>query len=129
MIDRERMTSFVMELMCTDSHSMQENAIAALLADALRDAGAQVHIDDAGDHVGGATGNVVARLPGTSDSAPPLLLNSHMDTVPPGIGVKPVREDGRIRSDGTTILGGDDKSGIAVIVEVLRTLKEHQLPH
>jgi tripeptide aminopeptidase len=114
--------------MRTDSLSRQEGAVAQRRADVLRELGADVHVDDAGQAVGGATGNVVARLPGTV-SAPPLLLNSHMDTVPPGNGVKPTRENGRIRTDGTTILGGDDKSGAAAIVEVLRTLKQHSLPH
>ena len=128
MIDRERMTGFVLELMRTDSLSKEEGAVADKLADALRDLGADVRIDDAGQAVGGATGNVVARLPGTVP-APPLLLNSHMDTVPPGRGVKPARENGRIRTDGTTILGGDDKSGVAAIIEVLRVLKQHALPH
>jgi tripeptide aminopeptidase len=129
MIDRERMTGFVMDLMRTDSLSMEEGAVAQKLVAALRDIGAEVRVDDAGAALGGSTGNVIARLPGTVPSAPPLLLNSHMDTVPPGRGVKPVREDGRIRSDGTTILGGDDKSGVAVIVEVLRTLVDRALPH
>ena len=128
MIDRERMTDFVMELMRTDSLSKEEGAVADKLAHALRELGAEVRIDDAGVAVGGATGNVVARLPGTV-SAPPLLLNSHMDTVPPGKGVKPARDNGRIRTDGTTILGGDDKSGVAAIIEVLRTLTQHSLPH
>jgi len=128
MIDRERMTEFVLDLMRTDSLSRQEGTIAAKLASALRELGADVRIDDAGQAVGGTSGNVVALLPGTVQ-APPLLLNSHMDTVAPGNGVKPSREDGRIRTDGTTILGGDDKSGVAAIVEVLRTLKQRGLPH
>ncbi|MBV8281716.1 MAG: M20/M25/M40 family metallo-hydrolase [Candidatus Eremiobacteraeota bacterium] len=127
MIDRERMTGFVMELMRTDSLSKQEGAVAQLAAQALRELGAEVRIDDTGAQVGGATGNVIARLPGTNAAAAPLLLNSHMDTVPPGSGVKPIREDGRIRADGTTILGGDDKSGVAVIIEVLRTLVERNV--
>lgn len=40
-----------------------------------------------------------------------------MDTVKPGIGIEPVIEDGIIRSKGNTILGGDDKSGIAAILK------------
>lgn len=129
MIDRERMTAFAVELMRTDSLSKDEGAVAQRLVTALRDIGVDVRVDDAGTKVGGNTGNVIARVAGTNAAAPPLLLCSHMDTVPPGKGVKPAREDGRIRSDGTTILGGDDKSGVAVIVEVLRTLKDRGLPH
>ena len=123
------MTGFVMELMRTDSLSKDERSVAEVVSRALRDAGADVRFDAAGDSVGGAVGNVVARIPGSKAGAAPLLLNAHMDTVPPGQGVKPMREDGRIRSDGTTILGGDDKSGVAVIVEVVRTLKDRALPH
>jgi tripeptide aminopeptidase len=52
-----------------------------------------------------------------------------MDTVGPGEGIWPVVEGETIRSDGTTILGADDKSGIAVICEVLRVLREEQIPH
>jgi len=129
MIDRERMTTFVLALMRTDSHSKDEAAVAQLVCEALRAAGADVRVDDAGRAVGGNSGNVIARLPATDPSAAPLLLCAHLDTVTPGAGVKPAREDGRIRSDGTTILGGDDKSGVAVIVEVLRVLAELRPPH
>jgi tripeptide aminopeptidase len=52
-----------------------------------------------------------------------------MDTVMPGIGIKPRLEDGVIRSDGTTVLGADDKSGVAVVVETLRCLHESGAPH
>jgi tripeptide aminopeptidase len=72
-----------------------------------------------------ATGNVIARLAGEGQ---PILLSAHIDTVEPGRGVKPVIEDGVITSDGTTILGADDKSGVAVILEVLRVLVEQDLP-
>jgi tripeptide aminopeptidase len=52
-----------------------------------------------------------------------------MDTVGPGKGIKPRLDNGFIKSDGTTVLGSDDKSGIAVIVEVVRTLRERDVPH
>jgi tripeptide aminopeptidase len=52
-----------------------------------------------------------------------------MDTVMPGRGIKPIREKDRIHTDGTTILGADDKSGLAIILEVLRVLRERKLPH
>src|SRR3970040_1993282 len=88
----------------------------------------KVRVDDAGAKVGGNTGNVVATFPGTKPGEP-ILLSAHMDTVVPGRGIKPIREADRIRTDGTTILGGDDKSGIAIILEVLRVLKERKILH
>ncbi|NIT14062.1 MAG: M20/M25/M40 family metallo-hydrolase, partial [Candidatus Dadabacteria bacterium] len=60
---------------------------------------------------------------------PPFFFSSHMDTVSPGIGIKPNVKDGIMRSDGTTILGSDDKSGVAVIVEIIKSLKENDVPH
>lgn len=123
------MTDTVLDLVRLDSHSKQEKPVADYLTRALRELGATVRVDTAGDAVQGNTGNVIARLEATAPDAPPLLLSSHMDVVPPGISVKPVREDARIRSDGTTILGGDDKTGLSIILEVLRTVAERQLPH
>lgn len=71
--------------------------------------------------------NIYAKLPGTlSDS---IMLSCHMDTVAPGNGVDPVIEDGIIRSAGDTILGGDDKSGIAAIIEAVAVLKEQNIAH
>ena len=73
-------------------------------------------------------GNVLARFPGRADVAP-LLLSAHMDTVAPGEGVQPIVEGDVIRSDGTTVLGGDDKSGCAIICEVVRVLRDAGIPH
>lgn len=123
------MADLVTELVQIDSHSKEERSVADRLAPMLRELGAEVRIDDAGAKVGADVGNIIARVKGNRPDMAPLLLSAHMDTVPPGRGVKPVREADRIRSDGTTILGGDDKSGLAVIVETLRVLRERSLPH
>jgi tripeptide aminopeptidase len=128
MINRDRMTDTVLDLIRIDSHSKEEKDVAAYLRRALADAGCEVRVDDAGEKVGANTGNVIARLRGTNQAAAPLLLSAHMDTVPPGKGVKPVREAGRIRTDGTTVLGGDDKSGLAIILETIRVLGERSIP-
>ena len=129
MINRERMTDTVLDLVRIDSHSREERDVADYLTRALEGIGCEVRIDDAGQKVGGSTGNIIARLAGTNPQAPPLLLSAHMDTVPPGKGVKPVREADRIKTDGTTVLGGDDKSGLAVILEAVRVVAERAIPH
>ena len=64
------------------------------------------------------------------ESALPILFNSHMDTVTPGVGIKPrLDDDGYIRSDGTTILGSDDKAGIAAMLEAIQVIQENKIPH
>jgi tripeptide aminopeptidase len=125
----DRLLNEFLELVKISSLSKQEGAIARRLEATLKSLGAQVEVDDAGEKVGGETGNLIARFSGTAPGAMPLLLSAHMDTVVPGQGVTPVVEGNIVRSDGTTVLGGDDKSGIVAILEVLRTLQEERIPH
>lgn len=128
MMNKERLIALFLELVKIDSHSRREGRIAARLAGILKEMGASVSIDGAGPIVGGETGNVIGIFKGDA-SLPPILLSAHMDTVAPGEGVCPVVEEGRIRSDGRTVLGGDDKSGIAIIIEAVRKVLEEVLPH
>jgi tripeptide aminopeptidase len=122
------MTETFLTLARIDSPSFEEREIAEHLLREMRALGGDAVMDDAGAAVGGNAGNVFARFAGTG-RGPAVLLSAHMDTVSPGRGVRPVREGSRIRSDGSTVLGADDKSGVAIILEVLRSLREHNLPH
>jgi tripeptide aminopeptidase len=128
MIQADRLRDDLLALVQIDSLSKREGRIAERLARELRALGAEVEFDDAGTRVGGEVGNLIAHVPGTS-AAPALLLCAHMDTVEPGVGVKPVVEGDVIRTDGTTVLGGDDKSGIAIVMECLRACRERSLQH
>ena len=129
MINQERLKNLLLELVQIDSHSRKEREVALCLKRYCEELGAEVEIDDAGEKVGGNTGNVIARFPGTIPGAEPIMMSAHMDTVVPGEGVKPIVEGDRIRTDGTTVLGGDDKSGCAVIIETIRCLQEQDIPH
>jgi len=90
--------------------------------------GAETIVDDAGKNIGGSTGNLIARIKGNV-KAPPLLLNAHMDTVEPGKGITAILKDGIFTSEGDTILGADDKSAIAILLETLQVLNENDLPY
>lgn len=129
MINQERIKNLLLEFVQIDSHSRKEREIAERIKKYCEEMGAQVEIDDAGEKVGGNSGNVIARFPGTIASAEPIMMSAHMDTVVPGEGVKPIVEGDIIRTDGTTVLGGDDKSGCVVIIEVIRSLQEQNIPH
>ena len=129
MINQERIKKLLLELVRIDSISRKERGVAQRVKQICEEMGARVEIDDAGEKVGGDTGNVIARFPGTLREAEPIMMSAHMDTVVPGEGVKPIVEGDIIRSDGTTVLGGDDKSGIAVIIETIRSLQEQNIPH
>jgi len=128
LVATDRLQGLFLELVRIDSHSRKERRVAERLQGELDDLGAEVWFDDAAEKVGGDTGNLLARVAGTVDSEP-LFLSAHMDTVVPGEGVRPIVDGDVIRSDGTTVLGGDDKSGLAIICEVLRVLQEREIPH
>src|SRR5579884_4149543 len=103
MIDAARLRTLFLELVRIDSLSRREGQLAAQ----LRGLGAEVEFDEAGGAVGGEVGNLIAHVPGTA-AGEPLLLCAHMDTVEPGTGVVPIVEGDIVRTDGTTVLGGDD---------------------
>src|SRR5918911_3209408 len=129
MINEERIKNLLLELVQIDSVSREEREVAERIKKYCEEMGADVEIDDAGEKVGGNTGNVIARFAGTIPDAEAIMMSAHMDTVVPGRGVKPIVEGDIIRTDGTTVLGGDDKSGVAVILETIRCLQEQNIPH
>ena len=128
MINKERLLNTFLDYVRIDSESTHEAAMAQRLMEDLRPLGCQIETDQSQSKTGSDTGNLYVTLPG-DPQAEPIILCAHMDTVVPGVGVEPIIEDGIIRSKGDTVLGGDDKSGIAAIVEALRTIVEEQLPH
>ena len=128
MINKERLLKTFLDYVRIDSESRHEAAMAARLKADLEELGLEVYQDETQAQTGSDAGNLYATLPGNAPGEP-LILCAHMDTVPPGKGVKPIVEDGVIRSSGDTVLGGDDKSALAGIMEVLRVILEHNLPH
>lgn len=128
MINRERIVNEFLKYVQIDSPTKQEADFAKFISEELKALGLEVYIDDAGEKVGSNTGNVIGKLKGTKE-AEPILFSCHMDTVSPGVGIKPIIKDDVIYSDGTTILGGDNKAGIAAVVEALKVIKENNIEH
>ncbi|MGI6549204.1 MAG: M20/M25/M40 family metallo-hydrolase [Syntrophomonadales bacterium] len=128
MVNRDRIVRDFMALVRIDSESGKEGAVRDFLCSRLQGMGMEVYEDEAGKALEGESGNLFAwkdgKVPG-----PSIFLSAHMDTVVPGKGVEPLLDDGVIRSAGDTILGGDDKAGIAAILEALQVIKERNLSH
>lgn len=133
MINKDRVIGQFLELVQIDSVTKHERQIADVLTAKFTELGLDVIEDDSASRTGHGAGNLIATLKATGEAganAAPFLFTCHMDTVAPGVGIKPVvGEDGWIRSDGTTILGSDDKAGVAALLEVIQVLREQQLPH
>lgn len=129
MVNKERLVNEFLTLVRIEGLSKQEAKVADYLGKSLDSLGVEHHIDNAGEKIGGDSGNIIAKVPASNPGYPALLFSSHMDTVGPVKGINPIVDGDTIRSDGTTILGADDKSGIAAILELIRVLQENQLPH
>jgi tripeptide aminopeptidase len=129
MVNKNRIAEEFCRLVEIDSLSFGEREMADVLKKALTDLGFTVQEDGAGSYYGGNCGNVYGFLEGTI-AGEPLLFSAHMDTVGPGLNKRAVmHQDGRITSDGSTVLGADDISGIVAILEAVRTIKEQGLAH
>ena len=114
----DRLLETLIELVGIPSTSGHEEQVRDYLAAKLGALGMEIRVD--------AVSNLAATLPGVGE---PILLNAHMDRVPPGLGHRPILRDGVLYSDGTTNLGADDAAGITIILETLTRVLEQHLPH
>jgi len=128
-INSERLADTFTELCEIDSPSFEERDIADFLTSLMTDLGAESVVEDeSAEKTGSNSGNLIVRFPGTIEKEP-IFFACHMDTVDPGRGVKVFRTGDIFTSRGNTILGGDDKSGIAALIEMIRVLRADNLPH
>ncbi|MBA4371108.1 MAG: peptidase [Coriobacteriaceae bacterium] len=124
----ERLLTTFLDLLRIDSPSGREKGVADYCEAVLRAAGCEVRFDGAAETVGADTGNLFAVLPGTA-SGRTTVLCAHMDCVQPCEGVEPLLADGVMTSAGETVLGADDKVGLAAVLEAVRRLAEVDDPH
>jgi tripeptide aminopeptidase len=129
MIDTQPLVDEFCELARVESPSGQEAAIADLVVAKLQALGLTVQRDRAGEPIEGQCGNIIATLPATDPGLPTIMLNAHLDTVQPCCGVQPTCQGDDICSAGDTILGADDRAGIALILAALRELVARPFPH
>ena len=132
-LDVNAAVDHLMNFLSVEGVTGQEAKIGAAVSEALKKVGvpaSAIRFDDANKRipVPTETGNLFVDLPGTRPG-PRLLFSTHLDTVPLCAGAKPRREGDRIVSDGTTALGGDARTGVALLVVLAETLIKHKLPH
>ena len=135
-VDRDRIQNEFFQLTAFDAESFHERKIAEYVKEKLRSLGLTVEEDDARERIAKehpesneTASNIYAYLKGTKQGEP-ILFASHLDTVKPGNGKKAIlHEDGTITSDGTTVLGADDVSGLVSILEALTVIQEKHLEH
>lgn len=133
-INIERLAETFVQLCEIDSPSRREKKVSDFLTSTFRDLGAKSICEDQSSTLTGSNcGNLVISFPGRGSgdgtNQEPILLACHMDTVEPGCGVEVIRNGDIFTSRGDTVLGSDDKSGIAAIIELIRILRETNIAH
>ena len=132
MINQKRLLDCFLELVQIDSETGHEETIQPYLKDTFEKMGLHVIEDEASKNNRLGANNLICTLKSniSHQNVPKIYFTSHMDTVVPGKNIQPVvKEDGYVYSDGTTILGADDKAGLAAIIEAIKQIKESNLPH
>jgi tripeptide aminopeptidase len=132
-LDAKTAEDHLMRFLAVEGLPGQEKAIGNAVCDELKKVGvpaSAIRFDKVNERIPlpTQTGNLFVDLPGTRQG-PRLLFITHLDTVPLCAGAKAKREGDRIVSDGTTALGGDNRTGCAVLVTLVETLLKHKLPH
>ena len=128
-VNAERLQELFLELAKINAPSTKEQLVAEYLKEALPKLGFTMEFDKAHENFEGEVGNLIAWREGTDPSIPPLFFSTHMDTVLPTEGLKPVIKDGVIYSDGTTILGADDRAALAAYLEAIQAIIDSGVPH
>jgi len=132
-LDVKSAEELLMKFLAVEGVTGQEKAIAESVSESLQKIGvpaSAIRFDTVNERIPfpTETGNLIVTLPGTRPS-PRLLFSTHLDTVPLCAGAKPIRKGDRIVTDGSTALGGDNRTGCAVLVAMVETLLKHKLPH
>ena len=127
MTNKERLVKTFIDLVSISSPAGKERACADYIIKYLDNLGISWIEDNAGATINGDTGNIIVQLDSSLEKH--ILFSAHMDTVGPCEKITPIIENGVIKTDGTSVLGGDDKAGVATILEVLHCIKTENIPH
>ncbi len=120
-INYDRLLANFVAMLSVNSFHGDEERVAAIIRPALEPLDIELRND--------AIGNLIGRWPGRGRSDGLIMLNAHMDTVRPTPNMTPVVDDSGVRSDGSSVLGADDKAGAAAIIEAVRAIDEAGLDH
>ena len=128
-MNKERLINEFIELVQIDSETMNEQQIGPVIVEKMKSLGMEVTLDQSQSKTGYGFDNVYGILKGNDTSKKTVFFTTHMDTVTPGNGIKPIINNDYIETDKTTILGADDKAGIAACFESIRHIQEQDIKH
>ncbi len=123
MIDSARLLDTFLEILRIDSYHPNEDPVIEALRPRLQRAGVRLQADPHRNVLGWWRGS------GAKADREPILLCAHTDTVRPTPGMEPVVRDGAVHTDGSSVLGADDKAAVAAMVEAVEAIAAEGLPH
>lgn len=128
LIEKSRLVNNFLEMLKQESPSYEELPMGKWLLEYFSKRGIEAYMDECASEIGGNCGNIIAHVKGSSESRP-ICFAAHMDQVSPCNNITPKIEGDLIKTSGDTTLGGDDKAGIAAILEALEHVLESEVPH
>lgn len=120
----KRLLEIFLEIITIDGVSAKEKDIANYIMSFLQRLNLVPYEDFCAQISNGSTGNIICKI---GDGGNFILL-SHMDTARPTRNLKPQILDDRITSDGTTILGADNRAGVACLLYSIEKLISEKIP-
>ncbi len=127
MIDQKKLLNKFLELVGINGESGNEKQVAEYIKQNLYNLNIPFNEDDAGKSFGGNQGNILGYYSGLNKDVPPILFSSHMDTIEPTKGIEPEIENGKVRTKGNTILGADNRVGVAILLSVIKNIIENKI--
>lgn len=128
-VDQERLIQLFLQLVEIDGVSLNERRVANAIKERLAHAGISFFEDGVAAKINGNCGNLLIQNFNDSATDDSILLLAHLDTVQSTANLKAIVDDDVIRSDGNTILGGDDRTGVAIILYVMEEIASRKLKH
>jgi tripeptide aminopeptidase len=129
-IDQRRLIDIFFDLIAIEAVSKKEKPVATYIKNFLSHLNITSQEDGTGKKINGSSGNIIAKIcSGSTNGSIPISFAAHMDTVKSTNGIKPQINNGVITSDGSTILGADNRAGIAMILYLVESLKNQNTPH
>ena len=126
MINTQRLIDRFIQIVSINGQSGNEKEIAQYIKDFLSAKNIKWEEDNAGSAFGGNSGNIIAEV-NASNEKPSIFFCAHMDTIRPTEGLTTLISDSTISSDGKTILGADDRAGVAILLELIEIISENEL--
>ena len=123
-MNENRVVKTFMELASISSPSRHEENVRNYIFNRLEPYHLVIEEDNTGDAIGGTTGNIIIKINGKQKKH--ILFDAHMDTVGPCENIHVILDGDTIHTDHTTVLGADDKAGLACLLELIDTIMEQE---